>query len=124
MVRTPLRVKYWEIIADNLKRAGLSLGYVSTIDSQGRTIWIADAHRGDGKRLVVRADENLTALLELEAASRTVRICLTTGAILSKLNAVKRILNHVADFPRWVLRLLRIRDSQRINVAGKKKEEP
>ena len=124
MVRTPLRVKYWEIIADNLKRAGLSLGYVSTIDSQGRTIWIADAHRGDGKRLVVRADENLTALLELEAASRTVRICLTTGAILSKLNAVKRILNQVADFPRWVLRLLRIRDSQRINVAGKKKEEP
>jgi hypothetical protein len=124
VVRTPLRVKYWEIIADNLKRAGLSLGYVSTIDSQGRTIWIADAHRGDGKRLVVRADENLTALLELEAASRTVRICLTTGAILSKLNAVKRILNQVADFPRWVLRLLRIRDSQRINVAGKKKEEP
>jgi hypothetical protein len=124
VVRTPLRVKYWEIIADNLKRAGLSLGYVSTIDSQGRTIWIADAHRGDGKRLVVRADENLTALLELEAASRTVRICLTTGAILSKLNAVKRILNQAADFPRWVLRLLRIRDSQRINVAGKKKEEP
>jgi hypothetical protein len=124
VVILPLRVKYREIIADNLKRAGLSLGYVSTIDSQGRTIWIADAHRGDGKRLVVRADENLTALLELEAASRTVRICLTTGAILSKLNAVKRILNQVADFPRWVLRLLRIRDSQRINVAGKKKEEP
>jgi hypothetical protein len=116
-------VKYWEIIADNLSRAGWSLGYVSTIDSQGRTIWIADAHRGDGKRLVVRADENLTALLELEAASRTVRICLTTGAILSKLNTVKRILNQAADFPRWVLRLLRIRDSQRINV-GKKKEEP
>jgi hypothetical protein len=124
VVILPLRVKYREIIADNLSRAGWSLGYVSTIDSQGRTIWIADAHRGDGKRLVVRADENLTALLELEAASRTVRICLTTGAILSKLNAVKRILNQVADFPRWVLRLLRIRDSQRINVAGKKKEEP
>jgi hypothetical protein len=124
VVRTPLRVKYWEIIADNLSKAGWSWGCVSAIDSNGRTIWIADAHRGDGKRLVVRADENLTALLELEAASRTVRICLTTGAILSKLNAVKRILNQAADFPRWVLRLLRIRDSQRINVAGKKKEEP
>jgi hypothetical protein len=124
VVRTPLRVKYWEIIADNLSKAGWSWGCFSAIDSNGRTIWIADAHRGDGKRLVVRADENLTALLELEAASRTVRICLTTGAILSKLNAVKRILNQVADFPRWVLRLLRIRDSQRINVAGKKKEEP
>jgi hypothetical protein len=33
-----------------------------------RTIWIADAHRGDGKRFVVRADEKLTAFLELSAA--------------------------------------------------------
>jgi len=33
-----------------------------------RTIWIADAHRGDGKRFVVRADEKLTAFLELQAA--------------------------------------------------------
>jgi hypothetical protein len=33
-----------------------------------RTIWIADAHRGDGKRLDVRADEKLTAFLELEEA--------------------------------------------------------
>jgi hypothetical protein len=32
--------------------------------------WIADAHRGDGKRYVVRADEKLTAFLELEAALR------------------------------------------------------
>jgi hypothetical protein len=49
-------MKYWEIIADNLKKGGWSLGYVSTIDSEGRTIWIADAHRGDGKRFVVHAD--------------------------------------------------------------------
>ena len=40
---------------------GWSLGYVSTVDSQGRAIWIADAHRDDGKRFVVRADEKLTA---------------------------------------------------------------
>jgi hypothetical protein len=40
------------------------------VDSQGRTIWIVDAHRGDGKRFVVRADEMLTAFLELEAAIR------------------------------------------------------
>jgi len=38
------------------------------VDSDGRTIWIADAHRGDGKRFVVRADEKLMAFLELEAA--------------------------------------------------------
>ncbi len=30
---------------------------------------IADAHRGDGKRFVVRAEEKLTAFLELETAS-------------------------------------------------------
>ena len=33
-------------------------------------IWIADAHRGDGKRFVVHADEKLTAFLELESAIR------------------------------------------------------
>jgi hypothetical protein len=63
-------VKYWELIADNLKKRGWSLGYVSAIDSHGRTIWIADAHRDDGKRFVVQADEKLTAFLELECAVR------------------------------------------------------
>jgi hypothetical protein len=51
------RVKYWEIIADNLSKAGWSWGCVSAVDSQGRTIFIAEAHRGDGRRFVVRADE-------------------------------------------------------------------
>jgi hypothetical protein len=35
-------------------------------------IWIADAHRGDGKRFVVRADEKSTAFAELES---TIRAC-------------------------------------------------
>jgi len=60
--------RYWEIIADNLSKAGWSWGYVSASDLKGRTIWIADAHRGDGKRYVVRLDEILTAFLELESA--------------------------------------------------------
>jgi hypothetical protein len=55
-----------EIIADNLSKAGWSWGCVSAVDSCGRTIWIADAHRDNGKRLVDRADEKLTAFLELE----------------------------------------------------------
>jgi hypothetical protein len=38
------------------------------VDSRGRTIFVADAHRGDGKRFVVRADEKLTAFMELESA--------------------------------------------------------
>jgi hypothetical protein len=61
-------VQYWEIIADNLSKAGWSWGCVSAVDSQGRTIWIADAHRDGGKRFVVRADEKLTALVELQSA--------------------------------------------------------
>jgi len=32
---------------------------------------IIDAHRDNGKRLVVRADEKLTAFLELESAIRS-----------------------------------------------------
>jgi hypothetical protein len=63
-------MKNWEVIADNLSKAGWSYGYVSAVDSNGRTIWIADAHRDDGKRFVVRVEEKLMAFLELEAAIR------------------------------------------------------
>jgi hypothetical protein len=63
-------MKYWEIIADNLSKAGWSWGWVAAIDSTGRTIWIADAHRNAGKRFVVRTDEKLTAFVELEAPIR------------------------------------------------------
>jgi len=59
-------VKYWEIIADDLTKAGWSWGCVSAVDSRGRTIWIADAYRGDEGRFVARADKKLTAFLELE----------------------------------------------------------
>ena len=63
--------RYREIVADNLSKAGWSWGCVSAIDSErGEQIWIADAHRGDGKRFVVHADEKLTAFLELESAIR------------------------------------------------------
>ena len=65
-------VKYWETIADNLSKAGWSYGCVSTIDSNRRTIWIVDAHRGDGRRFVVHSDEILTAFVELERQALTV----------------------------------------------------
>jgi hypothetical protein len=85
-------MKHWEIIADDLSKAGWSWGCVSAVDFEGRTIWIADAHRGDGKRLIVRADEKLTAFLELEAAIRQLPgACLTTGRDFSKLGVAKRI---------------------------------
>ena len=65
-------MKYWEIIADNLSKAGWSWGCVSAIDSNGRTIWIVDAHRDDGRRFIVHADEMLTAFVELERQVLTV----------------------------------------------------
>jgi len=65
-------VKYWEIIADNLSKAGWSWRSVSAIDSNGRTIWIVDAHRDNGKRFVVHAQEKLTAFIELESTVRAV----------------------------------------------------
>jgi len=69
--RANLRRKWSTIInkpADNLSNSGWSLGWVSAIDSNGRTIWIADAHRDNGKRHIVEAYELSTAFRELERA--------------------------------------------------------
>jgi len=60
----------WEQLG-TIQQSRLELGCVSAIDSNGRTIWIADAHRGDGNRFVVHADEKLTAFVELESAIRS-----------------------------------------------------
>ena len=49
-------------------KAGFSLRWVSAFDSEGRTISVVDAHRDDGRRFVVHADEKLTAFVELECA--------------------------------------------------------
>ena len=64
--QNPINVKQWELIADKLSKAGWTWGCVATIDSSGRTIFVADAHRHDGKRFVVRSEEKLTVFLELE----------------------------------------------------------
>jgi hypothetical protein len=66
-------VKYWEIIADNLSASGWSWGCISAIDSNGRPIWIVDAHRDDGNRFVARSDEKLTPFVELESVIRVSR---------------------------------------------------
>lgn len=58
----------WEIIADDLSKAGWSWGCVATVDREGRTIFVADAHRGDGQRFVVHADKKRIAFQELERA--------------------------------------------------------
>jgi len=63
-------VKFWEVIADNLSKAGWSWGCVATVDSNGQTIFVADAHRDNGKRFIVTADEKLRAFLELQRVTR------------------------------------------------------
>jgi hypothetical protein len=63
-------VKFWQVIADNLSKAGWTWGCVATIDSNGQTIFVADAHRDNGKRFIVTADEKLRAFLELQRVTR------------------------------------------------------
>ncbi len=73
-------MKYREIIADSLKKAGWSLGWVSDLDRNGQTMFVVDAHRGDGKRFVVHADEKLTAFVEIiESAIRHANISATNA---------------------------------------------
>jgi hypothetical protein len=43
------------------------LGWLSALDLEGRMIWIVDPRR-NGNRFIVRADEMLTAFLELQRA--------------------------------------------------------
>ena len=54
---------------------------------EGRTTWIAEAHRDDGKPFVARADELLTAFLELESAVRG-RDCRVSGEALHENHAI------------------------------------
>jgi hypothetical protein len=43
-----------EITADNLTKAEWNWSCASAVDSQGRALWIADAHRDDRKRFAAR----------------------------------------------------------------------
>jgi hypothetical protein len=70
-----------------VKPAG-AWGCISAIDSNGRTIFVVDAHGGDGKRFVLRADEKLTAFMELESATRRCgALCLTSASGFITLDA-------------------------------------
>jgi hypothetical protein len=87
-----VRVKYWDHCSQSQEN-GLELGCISRTDRNGRQFWVVatervdagrfvvhDAHLDDGKRFVVRAEEKLTAFVELEATiwthslGRTLRI--------------------------------------------------
>jgi hypothetical protein len=68
------RMKYWEIIAENLNNAGWSWGCSSRVDSTGRVLFTADAYSRDGRRFTVLSDEKLSAFLELEAAMKAAKV--------------------------------------------------
>jgi hypothetical protein len=63
--KTRLAVKGRVCERESLK-ADESWGCVSTINARGQTIFVVDAHRDDGKRFIVHADEKLTAFLDWE----------------------------------------------------------
>ena len=63
-------MKCWEIIADNLHKAGWRCGCISSTDHEGRQFWVVTAEREDGGRFVVHAHDMPTAFLELQAAIR------------------------------------------------------
>jgi hypothetical protein len=67
VARCGFYLKVDRAVVSLLSKAGWSWGCVSAVVSNGRTIWVADAHREVGKRFVVRADEKLTAFVELES---------------------------------------------------------
>jgi hypothetical protein len=59
-------MKYWEIIADNLSKAGFSWGCVLTITSSGQTsLWWTSTAMTESASFV-RSDEKLSAFVELE----------------------------------------------------------
>jgi hypothetical protein len=49
------------------------------VDPNGQTIFVVDAHRDDGKRLVVRSDEILTAFVELERITHELALSALLG---------------------------------------------
>ena len=63
-------MKCWEIIADNLHKAGWSCGWVSSTDHEGRQFWVVAAERENAGPFIVCADEKLSAFIELELVTR------------------------------------------------------
>jgi len=63
-------MKYWEIVANNISKAGWRCGCISSVNHDGQQFWVVAAEREDAGRFIVRDDEKLTAFLQLGAAIR------------------------------------------------------
>jgi hypothetical protein len=87
-------VRYWKIIADHLSEAGF-----------------VDAHRSDGKRFIVRADEELTVFLDsnrrfepsIHKIKRIVGPILSVILLKPNLNLIAVWIDHICE---WKARIL------------------
>lgn len=65
---------YAEIICDQIRAAGWSVGWCRYLDTKGpaagRWMWQADAHKGDGRRFIARAEALPVAFYELQRMTR------------------------------------------------------
>ena len=90
-----------------------------------RTIWTADAHRDDGKRFVVRADEKLTRFVEHSNwRFPLATIVLDAQARFSQNSTSLNGSESGGGFSLLVLRLFRTRNKQRSTHRGKREEDP
>ena len=74
------------------------------MDRNGRTIFVADVHR-DGQRFVVRADEKLTAFMELESAIRSNVPSESKSAPRTNKRLLADTFGGALNFVQWLLRV-------------------
>lgn len=61
---------YWEMIADEIKAEGWSVGWVRAYVGKA-LLWSVDANKGDGRRFIARAEELATATAPLTSQRRS-----------------------------------------------------
>ena len=65
---------YAEIVVDEIRAAGYSVGVVGYIDGEGRDMSAADAHRGNSlPRYIARVDSELGAMVALQKLIRELK---------------------------------------------------
>jgi hypothetical protein len=58
-------ITYWEIIANEIKADGWSVGWVRAYVGN-HLLWSVDAKKGDGRNFIAQAEELAVAMLELQ----------------------------------------------------------
>jgi hypothetical protein len=74
-------------VTSEMRRTKACWVALQTADRSGRIIFVANAHRDDGKGFVVHPDEKLTAFIDIEAAIRAVAYHLSSASAFKTLQA-------------------------------------